>query len=48
MNHGELTNDPQQRLVEVLLEQEFAATRAVAPRADWWPSANAWDCPKAA
>lgn len=31
MNHGELTNDPHQRLVEVLLEQEFAATRAVAP-----------------
>ena len=33
MNHGELTNDPHQRLVEVLLEQEFAATRAIAPSA---------------
>ena len=33
MNYGELTNDPHQRLVEVLLEQEFAATRAVAPSA---------------
>jgi hypothetical protein len=33
MNHGELTNDPHERLVEVLLEQEFAAQRVAAPSA---------------